>query len=181
MEPEDLKAWRERNNLTQQDAAEALGISRRTLAYYEQGESNIPRPVEYACKWLDQNPAAIEPRDRLRIALTDGGTASTREVALAALALTQATIAQLRTGGALTSEMLLQICNSAIDQHSLSPAGDQPWTKPVVNLIRDIYYDLEPSKKSKRHQRTQLAGSGPIKTTSRAAPSRRVSRAPGAG
>jgi transcriptional regulator with XRE-family HTH domain len=150
MEPRDLRTWRERNDLTQQSAADALEISRRTLLSYEQGESPIPRIVEYACNWLDKNPAAIEPRDRFRIALTEGGTAGTREVAIASLALIQATLARLKTGGTLSSEMLLDICNAAVGQHNESPTGDQPWTKPVINLIRDVYYDLEPSKRSKR-------------------------------
>ena len=157
MEPQDLKAWRDRNDLTQQDAADALGISRRTLVAYEQGESEIPRVVEYACSWLDKNPAAIEPRDRFRIALTDGGTAGTREVALASLALIQSTLARLKTGGILSSEMLLDICNAAIDQHNQSPAGDQPWTKPVINLLRDVFYDLEPSKKPRRQRIGQVS------------------------
>ena len=152
MEPADIKSWRERNDLTQQDAADALGISRRTLVAYEQAESEIPRTVEYACNWLDKNPAAIEPRDRFRIALTDGGTAGTREVALASLALVQATLARLKGAGMISSDMLLDICNGAIEQHNSSPAGDQPWTKPVINLIRDIFYDLEPFKRSKRRQ-----------------------------
>jgi transcriptional regulator with XRE-family HTH domain len=156
MEPLDLKAWRDRNDLTQQDAADALGISRRTLVAYEQGESDIPRVVEYACGWLDRNPAAIEPRDRFRIALTDGGTAGTREVAIASLALVQSVLARFKTAGLVSSEMLLDICNAAIDQHNNTPVGDQPWTKPVINLIRDVFYDLEPSKRSK--QRRQSLG-----------------------
>jgi DNA-binding XRE family transcriptional regulator len=156
MEPQDLKAWRDRNDLTQQSAADALEISRRTLVAYEQGESNIPRAIEYACNWLDKNPAAIEPRDRFRIALTDGGTAGTREVALVSLALIQGTLARLKTGGILSSEMLLDICNAAIDQHNESPAGDKSWTKPVINLIRDIFYDLEPTKRAKRRQSSSL-------------------------
>jgi DNA-binding XRE family transcriptional regulator len=150
MEPQDLKAWRERNDLTQKSAADALEISRRTLVAYEQGESDIPRVVEYACNWLDKNPAAIEPRDRFRIALTDGGTASTREVAIAGIALIQATLDRLKRATIVDSGMLLDICNAAIAQQSDNPAGDQPWTKPVVHLIRDVYYDLEPSKRSKR-------------------------------
>jgi transcriptional regulator with XRE-family HTH domain len=152
MEPQDLKAWRDRNNLTQQAAADALGISRRTLVAYEQGESDIPRVVEFACAWLDKNPAAIEPRDRFRLVLTDGGTAGTREVALASLALIQATLARLKTGGALSTEMIRDICNAAIQQHNESPSGDQQWTRPVINLIRDVFYDLEPSKSSKRRR-----------------------------
>jgi DNA-binding XRE family transcriptional regulator len=150
LEPEDLKAWRARNELTQQAAADSLGISRRTYVAYEQGESAIPIVVEYACNWLDKNPAAIQPRDRFRIALTDGGTAGTREVALAGLALIQGTLARLQAAGVVSSEMLREICNTAIDQHNESPAGEQPWTKAVINLIRDIYYDLDPAKQSQR-------------------------------
>jgi transcriptional regulator with XRE-family HTH domain len=150
MAPHELKAWRERNKITQQDAADALDISRRSFLAYEQGETPIPRTVEYACNWLDKNPAAIEPRDRLRLALTDGGIASTREVALAGLALAEATLWRLKDAGFVSSEMLLDICNAAIKQHNQSPAGDQPWTRPVINLIRDIFYELEPSKRSSR-------------------------------
>ncbi len=152
MEPQDLKAWRDRNNLTQQAAADALEISRRTLVAYEQGESAIPRIVEFACNWLDKNPAAIEPRDRFRIGLTDGGTASTREVAIASLSLIKHTLATLKGAGVVSSGMLLDICNAAIKEHIESPAGDQPWTRPVGHLIRDTFYDLEPSKRSKRRR-----------------------------
>jgi DNA-binding transcriptional regulator YiaG len=152
MEPQDLKAWRERNNLTQQAAADALEISRRTLVAYEQGESDIPRVVEFACSWLDKNPAAIEPRDRFRMGLTEGGTAGTRDVAIATFSLLKHTLARLKGAGVLSSEMLLQICNAAIKEHIESPAGDQPWTAPVGHLIQDTYYDLEPSKASKRRQ-----------------------------
>lgn len=155
MEPQDLKAWRDRNDLTQQSAADALGISRRTLVAYEQGESDIPRVVEYACNWLDRNPAAIEPRDRFRILLSEGGTAGTREVALASLTLIQKTLEQLKTGGVLSSEVLLDIFNKAIEMHKQSPTGDQPWTKSVVNLIQDIFCDLEPPKRSKRRNSVQ--------------------------
>jgi DNA-binding XRE family transcriptional regulator len=148
VEPAEMKAWRERNRLTQQEAADALDISRRSLLAYEQGESPIPRAVEYAVRWLDKNPAAIEPRDRLRIALTEGGTAGTREVALAGLALIEATLARLKSLGVVSSDVLLDVCNLAIAQHIQNAAGDQPWTKPVVNLIRDIFYKLEPSKRA---------------------------------
>jgi transcriptional regulator with XRE-family HTH domain len=149
MEPHDLKAWRERNNLTQQTAADALGISRRTLLAYEQGESSIPRAFEFACNWLDKNPAAIEPRDRFQIVLTDGGTAGTREVAIASLSLIKSTLAQLKRAGMLSSEMLLNLCNEAIEEHNRD--GVQPWSQPVGHLIRDVFYDLEPQKRrSKR-------------------------------
>jgi DNA-binding XRE family transcriptional regulator len=152
MEPMDIKAWRDRNRLTQHHAADALGISRRTWVAYEQGESDIPRAVEYACAWLDKNPAAIEPRDRFRIALDEGGTAGTRDVAIASYSLIKHTMARLKSAGVLSSEMLLHICNDAMKEHVENPAGDQPWTVPVSQLIRDTYFDLEPSQRSKRRQ-----------------------------
>jgi hypothetical protein len=124
-----------------------------TIAAGEQGESDIPRIVEFACNWLDKNPAAMEPRDRFRLSLTDGGTAGTREVALASLALIHATLGRLNAEGTLSSERLLDICNTAKDQHAKIPAGEQLWTKPVINLVLDVYYDLQPSKRSKRRSR----------------------------
>ena len=68
--------------------------------------------------------------------------------ALVGLALIQSTLARLEAAGVVSSEMLREICNAAIDQHNESPAGDQPWTKAVITLIRDIYNDLEPAKQS---------------------------------
>jgi len=150
MEPHELKAWRDRNSLTQQAAADALEISRRTLVAYEQGGSPIPRVVEFACNWLDKNPAAIEPRDRFRIALTEGGTAGTREVAIASYSLIKYTLAQLKGAGVLSGEMILAICNKAMAEHNNNPAGDQAWTLPVCHLIQDTFYELESSKRSNR-------------------------------
>ena len=150
MEPLDLKLWRERNNLTQQSAADALGISRRTLIAYERRDSDIPLAIEFACKWLDANPKEIEPRDRFRIPLAEGGTAGTREVAIASMSLIKQALVALKASGVVSGEMLLAICNAAIEEHSESPAGDQPWTKPVVLLIRDTFYDIEPSKRSQQ-------------------------------
>jgi DNA-binding transcriptional regulator YiaG len=53
MSPEAFKNWRERNALTLDAAAEALGVSRRMLAYYEQGEKPIPRVVALATRALE--------------------------------------------------------------------------------------------------------------------------------
>lgn len=47
--PQDFKAWRERLGYTQSDAADALGLGRRTIAYYESGQQEIPRTVQLAC------------------------------------------------------------------------------------------------------------------------------------
>lgn len=56
MTPDDFKAWRNRMDFTQQQAADALGLSRDTIANYERGsrrEDNrlveIPRVVALAC------------------------------------------------------------------------------------------------------------------------------------
>jgi hypothetical protein len=42
--------WRGRYGLSLSDAAEALGLSRRQVAYYASGERPVPRTVLLACK-----------------------------------------------------------------------------------------------------------------------------------
>lgn len=42
--------WRTRHGLSLSAAAEALGISRRMVAYYSSGEREVPRTVLLACK-----------------------------------------------------------------------------------------------------------------------------------
>jgi hypothetical protein len=42
--------WRWRYGLSLSDAAEALGVSRRLIAYYVSGERAVPRTVLLACK-----------------------------------------------------------------------------------------------------------------------------------
>ena len=64
--------WRWRHGLSLSDAAEALGLSRRQVAYYASGERPVPRTVLLACKgWgsgergcgsLDRPTLAIVPR-----------------------------------------------------------------------------------------------------------------------
>ena len=46
---ERIWEWMHRNGLTLDGAAEALGISRRMVAYYRNGEKPIPRHVWLAC------------------------------------------------------------------------------------------------------------------------------------
>jgi predicted DNA-binding transcriptional regulator AlpA len=41
--------WMAKNNLTLDTAARAIGISRRMLAYYRSGKSQVPRTVALAC------------------------------------------------------------------------------------------------------------------------------------
>ena len=47
---EEFTAWRTHNRLSLSDAALALGITRRMVAYYEAGRYLIPRMVGLACK-----------------------------------------------------------------------------------------------------------------------------------
>ncbi|MDP2831902.1 MAG: helix-turn-helix transcriptional regulator [Pseudomonadota bacterium] len=47
---DEFSAWRVRNRLSQADAALALGITRRMVAYYEAGRYLIPRMVGLACR-----------------------------------------------------------------------------------------------------------------------------------
>jgi hypothetical protein len=42
--------WRWRHGLSLTDAAEALGMSRRQIAYYASGEEEVPRTILLACK-----------------------------------------------------------------------------------------------------------------------------------
>jgi len=65
MTPHDLRNWRANLNLTQQEAADLLGISVATVELYERGvrrDSNkpapIPRYIELACAALNLEIAA---------------------------------------------------------------------------------------------------------------------------
>lgn len=52
MTAEAFREWREKSDYTLDDAAVALGISRRMVAYYEHGDKPIPRLVALATKAL---------------------------------------------------------------------------------------------------------------------------------
>jgi len=45
----EFKAWRLALGLTQTEAADALGISKRMVIYYEQGRYPVPKSVSLAC------------------------------------------------------------------------------------------------------------------------------------
>lgn len=57
MKPEEFKHWRKSQGLTQQQAASTIGISRRMVINYEQGNTggtnakdvDIPLYIELAC------------------------------------------------------------------------------------------------------------------------------------
>ncbi|HEX7929988.1 MAG TPA: DUF2442 domain-containing protein [Sphingomicrobium sp.] len=51
--------WRLRHGLSLSKAAEALGISRRMVAYYSNGEKKVPKPILLACRgWEVSGQAA---------------------------------------------------------------------------------------------------------------------------
>lgn len=54
MTAEAFRQWRERHRLTLETAARALGLSRRTIAYYDQGKKPIPRIVALATRGLER-------------------------------------------------------------------------------------------------------------------------------
>ncbi len=53
MSPDAFKHWRERRAYTLDAAARTLGLSRRMVAYYEQGDKPIPRVVALATRALE--------------------------------------------------------------------------------------------------------------------------------
>jgi hypothetical protein len=58
MPAEALRAWMEGHGLTLDRAAEALGLSRRTVAYYLSGEQSVPKTVMLATEGYDKRRAA---------------------------------------------------------------------------------------------------------------------------
>lgn len=57
MKPGDFKRWRKTLKLSQKEAAEALGLKRRVVQYYEKGERDgesvtIPKYIRLACSAL---------------------------------------------------------------------------------------------------------------------------------
>lgn len=58
MPAEAFRAWVERHCLTLDRAAEALGLSRRTVAYYLSGEQPVPKTVMLATEGYDKRQAA---------------------------------------------------------------------------------------------------------------------------
>jgi len=50
--------WRLRHGLSLSGTAEALGLSRRMVAYYSNGEKRVPRPIRLACRGWESDAAA---------------------------------------------------------------------------------------------------------------------------
>jgi hypothetical protein len=53
MTADAFRSWRQRKAYTLEEAAKALGISRRMVAYYDQGNKPIPRVVALATRALE--------------------------------------------------------------------------------------------------------------------------------
>lgn len=58
MPPAMFRAWMETHNFTLDRAAEALGLSRRMIAYYLSGEQAVPKTVMLATEGVDGRLAA---------------------------------------------------------------------------------------------------------------------------
>jgi transcriptional regulator with XRE-family HTH domain len=59
VQPIDFKRWRKSLGLSQKQAAQALGLKRRIIQYYEKGERDgekveVPRAVRLACFALSE-------------------------------------------------------------------------------------------------------------------------------
>lgn len=54
----DFRAWLQRHDFTLDRAADALGLSRRTIAYYLSGELPVPKTVMLATEGVDRRMAA---------------------------------------------------------------------------------------------------------------------------
>ncbi len=50
--------WRLRHGLSLSGAAQALGLSRRMIAYYSNGEKKVPRAILLACRGWEADQAA---------------------------------------------------------------------------------------------------------------------------
>lgn len=53
MSADRFRDWMNRHDMTLDEAAEALGVARRLIAYYRSGEREIPRTVALACAGYD--------------------------------------------------------------------------------------------------------------------------------
>ena len=78
MRPSDFKRWRKALGLSQKQAADALGLRRRIVQYYEKGERDgekvsVPKTVRLACYALTSGIADYHGPDARPEAEKGGG------------------------------------------------------------------------------------------------------------
>jgi len=56
MTADDLKAWRAGLDLSQREAAMALGITTRAYQHLESGERPVSTAICLACQWIADQP-----------------------------------------------------------------------------------------------------------------------------
>lgn len=61
MKANELKEWRERTKLTQQQLADTLGITRTTIQNWESGATPIPQTVDMSCELLEPRLKQRDP------------------------------------------------------------------------------------------------------------------------
>jgi transcriptional regulator with XRE-family HTH domain len=71
MKPSDFKRWRRSLGMSQKEAAEALGLKRRVVQYYEKGERDgepvkIAKAIRLACWALSQKVVDYHGPERER-------------------------------------------------------------------------------------------------------------------
>lgn len=59
MTPQEFHAWRKRLGWTQQQAADALGTTKRAVQMWEAGDRPISRMVDLATRWLEEHPEEV--------------------------------------------------------------------------------------------------------------------------
>ena len=84
MRPQDFKRWRKALSFSQKEAAEALGLKRRVVQYYEKGERGgakvkIPKTVRLACAALSNGVSDYQGPEKPAEAKASGKTASAKK------------------------------------------------------------------------------------------------------
>lgn len=73
MTPEAFRAWRKRNELTQDQAGAVLEISRSIVQKYEAADAEIPKKVRLACAAHELGVRDYDGRP-LKLGFIEGGT-----------------------------------------------------------------------------------------------------------
>jgi transcriptional regulator with XRE-family HTH domain len=88
MRPQDFKRWRKALSFSQKEAAEALGLKRRVVQYYEKGERGgakvkIPKTVRLACAALSHGLSDYQGPEKPAEAKASGKKANGKKGAAA--------------------------------------------------------------------------------------------------